>query len=375
MDVLVLDKNYETISLIDAYESLIWTDRYQEVGDFELYMPVNRQSLDVLEKDNYLMIQDSDRRMIVEEIEIKSDIENGAHLTVTGRSLESILERRVIQEFVELSGNFQDAIEYLLDICIINPSQTERQINNFIFKRSTDSRIEGIQLDPISFYGENLYDVIQSLCVLNDVGFRVLPIDNDADYQGGFKFELYKGINRSYEQDVNTPVIFSPSYDNILESNFLSSKKIFKNSAFILLQNGDDIEDFVFMEVGIGEESELIGLQRREIFVDASGEVQMYIEEENEDDPNNPNIVLNPNWESLLAQKGKEALSETDIQTIFEGQIDSRIQFVYGRDFFIGDIVQIVNEYGFEARSMVSEVVTSYDQTGTVITPSFVSLD
>lgn len=42
----------------------------------------------------------------------------------------------------------------------------------------------------------------------------------------------------------------------------------------------------------------------------------------------------------------------------------------YGKDFFIGDIVQITNEYGMESRARISEIVTAIDTQGTVTCPT-----
>lgn len=36
MDVTVLNTNLDAVSIVDVYESFIWTDRYYEYGDFEL---------------------------------------------------------------------------------------------------------------------------------------------------------------------------------------------------------------------------------------------------------------------------------------------------------------------------------------------------
>ena len=40
------------------------------------------------------------------------------------------------------------------------------------------------------------------------------------------------------------------------------------------------------------------------------------------------------------------------------------VSYVYGRDYFMGDIIQIVNEYGIESQSRLVEVVTSLDESG-----------
>lgn len=50
--------------------------------------------------------------MIVEKIQITSDTEDGNHVTVTGRSLESILDRRIVWGQKLLSGNLQNGIKH-----------------------------------------------------------------------------------------------------------------------------------------------------------------------------------------------------------------------------------------------------------------------
>ena len=34
MDLYVLDKEFNTLGLLDQFDSFIWTDRYNEAGDF-----------------------------------------------------------------------------------------------------------------------------------------------------------------------------------------------------------------------------------------------------------------------------------------------------------------------------------------------------
>lgn len=76
-----------------------------------------------------------------------------------------------------------------------------------------------------------------------------------------------------------------------------------------------------------------------------------------------------------LQAKGKEAMAETKITKAFEGEIDATRQFVYGKDFTIGDLVQVVNEYGMEAKSRVSELIQSQDVNGEAIYPTFTSIE
>lgn len=135
MELLILNTNLESISILDYLESIIWTDRYNKCGDFEIVTFANQDIMDILKENYYLWIADSEHVMIIESRKTKSDSENGNKLVVTGRSLESILDRRITWETTELKGNLQDSIKKLLDENIINPSIAERKIDNFVFEK------------------------------------------------------------------------------------------------------------------------------------------------------------------------------------------------------------------------------------------------
>lgn len=64
------------------------------------------------------------------------------------------------------------------------------------------------------------------------------------------------------------------------------------------------------------------------------------------------------------------------IVTNFDGEIDSNVQFLYGRDYLMGDIVQIVNEYNFQATTRVVSMLLSEEEgEGFKAIPSFESDD
>ena len=114
MDLFVLDTSLNQIAVLDTYKSLIWTERYNEYGDFEIVAPVTSNLLSVLKQDYYLEHRDTDRTMILEKILINTDIEDGNTMTITGRSLESILLRRIVWGQRTIKGNLQNGIKKLL---------------------------------------------------------------------------------------------------------------------------------------------------------------------------------------------------------------------------------------------------------------------
>ena len=357
MEALILDRQYDTLAVLDTFTSFIWTDRYQGYGDFQVVMPVNLDILEFLKQDNYLSLPRSDRYMIVENIETQTDVESGNTLTVTGRSLESILERRVIAAYTVLTGSLQDGIQRLLNENAINPSNANRKIPGLTFRASADPLITALTVDA-QYLGENLYDTILDLCKDHDIGFRILP-----QGAGGFVFELYAGKDRSYDQNSLPPVVFSPSFENLLTSNYLESKKALKTAAIVAGEGEGAARKIAEAVDNSGGGS---GLDRREVFVNAGDVSSSDGSEEG---------MPEATYLAQLRTKGSEALADTKVTQAFEGEIDASLQFVYGKDFFIGDIVQIKNEYGMEAKSRVSELVLSQEAEGEAVYPTFVSMN
>ena len=297
--------------------------------------------------DYYISIDDSDRIMIIEDIEIITDIENGDHLKISGRSLESILDRRIFWgKCCYYSGKLEEKIKDFLTQTIINPSDSDRQIPNFIYLDSTDTDIKDL-LDSHDrqYTGDNLYEVITSLCKLYDLGYKI--IFDFSIYK--FVFSLYKGKNRSYD------VEFSSAFDNIKNTDYINSTKTLRNVTLVL---GEDQGSKRRSKV-VGSGS---GLSRRELYTDAR---DIQSEEEN------GTIIPDDKYNSMLEQRGNEKLLENRESISFEGSIDYDRIFVYGRDWYLGDIVKIANDYGISANVWVTEIVRSIDETGYEVYPTF----
>ena len=348
MNILILDDKFDSIGPIDAFESFIWTDRYCGAGDFEVYTLVDLTMLDNAKQDYYIWTSESEHLMIIDEVIITSDVESGNHFTIRGESLEAILGRRIIWQQTILSGSFQDGIQQLLNDNIINPTDPDRRMDNFIFEPSVDPAITSLTL-AAQFTGRNLYDVVKQLCDERGLGFKIVLNDNDQ-----FVFSLYCGVDRSYAQENNPYVIFAPYFENIINSNYLETNRVLKTVALVAGE-GEGI-DRRTTTVGGGN-----GLARRELYVDAR-DIQSRTDDGTLDDPS---------YYALLTQRGNERLNELRFVKTFEGDVDTTSMFVYGRDFFMGDIVQLANEWGIEASARIMEVIISHDRSGISIVPTF----
>ena len=357
MDLMILDQDFKAISIVDNYESVIWTDRYDNPGEFEIYTPVNDHILENCKVNNYVRIVESEHMMIIENLTIEANAEDGNHIKIIGRSLESILDRRVVIGEITLTGSLQNSIRGLINTNIVSPSDSARQIPNFIFEDSADPEITSLTYEG-DFKGDSLLDIIQVMCQSKDIGFKVVLNDENQ-----FVFSLYKGTDRSYKQETLPYVVFKPSFENIINSNYSethSGSKTFCyiHSSYTERSEGSSSSETIDVNRTLGSGS---GLLRKEIYDDASVTMEegMSIQE----------------FYAKMDEKGSETLKNHRVEKTFDGECETTRMFIYDRDFFMGDIVQVANEYGMEDAARVTEFIWSQSSSELKNYPTFKALD
>lgn len=345
MELYILDKSFNKLSIIDEYQSILWIDRYYEPGQFELYLGADSKLLNYLVIGNYIVHRDSEHVMVIEGVRIETSVEEGNHFTITGRSVEAFIGRRIIWRQTDFNNVYlQTAIQRLLNENLISPTLTLRKIPNFIFSASTDPKIISQKITA-QYTGDNLLEVLNEICLDKKLGFKVV-----LDSSNRFVFSLYAGTDRSYDQTSETYVVFSPKFDNIINSNYFESDVNYKNVTLVA-GAGEGVDRLTYT---VGTTA---GLERRELFTDARD-----ISDKDED---NVDIPL-PVYNEKLKERGKEKLAadENKKEKTFDGKVDSSQTFVYGEDFYLGDVVQVRNEYGLQGAARVIEYVMSESVEG-----------
>ena len=374
MDLIVYDKQFNPLKLVDIYDSLIWTERLYSPGDFELVVRPSTEALQLFAEGNYVWnreakeqyVENSEEKilrklMIIEKNELQTDPEEGNKLIVSGRSLESILDRRIVWKQTEINSAFQTAVQRLLNENIINPDSahggTNRKILNFKFVSSTDPIVTALTLKA-QYTGDVLLDVLNNNCKEFKIGYRI-----ELDDDNKFVFQLYAGKDRSYNQTANTYVCFRSEFDNLLNSNYKHSMDEYKNITHI----GGEGEgtDRIYANYFVGN-SEPSGLDRKELFTDARDLSKSTYNEDGTE-----KTLSDAEYEAILKERGTEKLAECKITTEFEAEIETTQQYKFKEDFDLGDKVQIVNEYGIEGVALITEVVRSVDQDGFKTYPAF----
>ncbi len=388
MDLNVLNKNFLTVGIIDEYESFNWTDRYNEAGDFELTLLVTKEYLSVFKTNYYLYFKLSEHLMIIEGIEIKTDSEKGNRLIVTGRSLESLLARRILWFKISfnLNNSFQHAIDRMVNESMADSKNvwgdsaavTNRRIPGFkVIREWNNSVLDALKMDAIEYWGENLYDIVVDLCKSRnpDVGFKVTW--GHTDQEDTFNFRVYIGKDRSSNNtEGNPPVSFRPSLENIFDTDYYESIAGYKTIVLVVGQypknpnaDKDDKDNEIIDIQACAYRGQAIttytGMNRREVFCDARSVPY----KDDDGKVYDRNTVVQP----ALIEEGKKtlnSLSNKKAET-FEGEVDYKTTYIYGTDYKLGDVVDVADIYGHEMKARIVEVTFSDDEEGFSINPTF----
>lgn len=351
MEVYILDSLNRRIQVVDDFNSLIWAERYSAVGDFELIVNSNNANRNLFLAGTRLAIPDSYRVMTVETIEDDTDDEGRKLLKITGPSLESILDNRVARGTLgdltttpkwTLEGTPANIARQIFhDICVTGILDPGDIIPNVIeaggmFPDDTiaePSEEVTYEIDPMT-----VYKAIKDICDLFSLGFRLLRnFDTPQLY-----WDVYSGSDRTTAQTVLPAVVFSPDLDNLQNTKELKTIALYKNVAYVFSPVGHEIV------YGLDVDPESEGFDRRVLMVKADDITDT-----------DPEVAS-----ARMIQRGKEELAKNRQLAAFDGEITSYSQYKYGRDYNLGDLVELRNTTGATNQMQVTEQIFVSDTEG-----------
>lgn len=351
LDIWRLDVDNSTFSkidIIDTATSVIWIERYQDLGQFELYISALPRWVDEFANNEiFITKQGSTCAMYVESVKLTENTEEGDYLTITGRSAEVMMLWRSMPY-----SNFQDSQQLgrFTAERIIRDIMTTWLINDSVIF-TNDNAIPFLSIEEShgwedyterQFTGKTVLDVLRDLCGSFAYGFRF------AWTGSGFEFQLYQGTDRSFGQTENTYVIFSPDFNNLTSSEYIKDNSNYYNSA-ICAGQGEGAER---MLVYCYPEN-TTGFKRRTLWVDArqsAGEGTTYRKQ--------------------LKAQADGALAEHKQFESFTGEVFTEGSYRYGVDYSLGDKVAVENNYGIKGSARVVEVTEVEDAEGYRLIPT-----
>ena len=348
MEVYILDSLYRREKVIDRFESLIWTERFADLGDFQLSIHSTNESRSDLVAGKRLAVNDSYRVMTIETVENTVDEEGRALLKVKGKSLEGILEDRVAKGTMSdlttepkwsLTGTPGEIARKIFnDICVLGTLDPGDVIPfmmpGTIFPEDTipePTDVVTMDIPPMSVFA-----AVKEICDLYDLGFRLVRnFDTSQLY-----FDIYSGSDRTTLQTDLAPVVFAPDLDNLKNTTEFTTIAQNKNIAYVFSPVGFEV--VVPQDV----DPEVAGFERRVLLVQADDITDPY------------------NASALMIQRGKEELSKNRSFSAFDGELNQNSEYKYGVHYNLGDLVEMRNSDGVTNNMRVTEQIFVSDKEG-----------
>ena len=384
MDVLKLESSYLPGSLVEGYTSMIWSERHLENGDFQMITPKIEETRALIPEGSLITHRETKEVMLVETHDVAVNEEGIPELTVEGRSLETVSEKRtILGQYNDEPWSSYKAYKaseiaalllwtYLVDTSGQDPSRpggthdVDDAIANFLI---TDSSILTDTPQNWSLNNGDVYSQLKDILSLGGLGIRairppgttgnVVTFDISATASRGtvskvstpdiskIRLDIYSGADRTRFQSVNEPVIFHYDSGHIESPKYLFSVKDFCNVALVHSSLG---VTEVWPETGTTPPSTPpTGLERRVLFVDGGTQ---------------GSETLTADFTKAVIQKGMVELAKRNRMYLFDGAISPVSPYIYGQHYFLGDKVTLIAQYGFEEEMVVTEYVRTEDAQG-----------
>ena len=348
---------------INGWDSVSWSERYRAAGDFQIQARLSSGLRTFVPIGTLISHLNTLEVMIVENHQIQEDNETDPTLTITGRSLQCVLEERIVgQNFNWPAAPPASLAVSAVTLAAANTyAQAVTLVNSHIQTGTVVVAGDAIPAlvaatslsapmtsEARTINRGNVCERLNEILEVDDLGIRVIRSHNFAGLPNpgnNTTLLVHAGI------DKRNTVVFSTKNGDIASADYLWSIKKLKNAALV---TGRYVETMVY-----GPET---GRDRRVMLVDGT-DLDGYLDAT----PTGATLttvraaMMTRGTQALKAQK-QLALSRTDVATV--------PTYHYRVDYNIGDIVSVDSSYGPIASMRVVEYVEIEDENGSSAQPT-----
>ena len=296
MELIFLGENFEPVSApVDKYYSLEWNERYYGSGEFTLHL--STEYLPTVLMAAYVYNNDADKTMLIERIEA-NDSEKRT-LEIGGSSLKGLFRSRVMDKAGTYSGKVEESVRQAVTTYAMTGDRAFSLLKLGTLAGYTDTA------NISNKRGITLYDWLEETLKPFEMSW-----DIRYDYEANeLNFTVYRGLDRTQEQETNAWAIFSTSFENL--------------SLFTYTRNDIDWRNYAIVSNRSGTATVAVdmtnGLGRRELYVEADDGLSA----------------------DQMAQAGMEALAEYSRVETIGGEVQSSANLVYGESYGLGDLCNL----------------------------------
>lgn len=349
----IINTNFELMGIITNFESLICIWNYCECGTFELTINKNKANTDKLVKDNLLIVNKNDKKILIIEKRETTTEKNSKTLKITGTCIKGITKRRIVATngYDRVSEDYAENIQkhylknHLVESYYDDIRTPERDISWIKIASSQNRGIKTVWQARLT----NLHDELKHISEDTGLGWygylnrnekciyfdslkgtdrTVNQVENPNTHEFLKKFtheQLQAYTHEQLQGTIKHPyIIFSEKKKNLLEGKTTDDNSNYKNVGYVA-GKGEN-EDRLITVLGTAT-----GFDRREVLIDLN----------NIDDPDE------------LKTEGQKKLDEYKIVKSIEGNVYQIANMEWEKDYFLGDLVTLESDGIYEDRRII----------------------
>ena len=326
--ISIFDSTIKLLGIIDDYEYLGWSFKYRTVDSFDLKINRYKNNVEHLQHGNIIAvyINGAYRAGFVEskELRLTQDGKISETWHIGGRGLDGLMSERLAMYDTGFYFAYGAGWDVQSDIA-------ETVMKHYVCVNCTECLDDGtgdtnrnyllLDVKPDLLRGPNVkYDarfqsideILEDLSLASGLGWEITLDAVNKRY----KFDVLQGLDRSWGNGVNSPVVFSPEFGNIKLLGYKSSNLDSKNVAFVAGQ-------------GEAKQREIEEVSKDDLIYTDTDRREYFIDARDLDDSDK------------LIQRGYERLAESGESEIVEMENLNTENYRFGYEYDSGDIVTV----------------------------------
>ncbi len=328
----------KTVALVESQEK--WLElSYQDVGEFEIFCRASKANLKALQKGRYVTIPNKRFVWVITSVRYVNTAGGAKMIIAKGYEGKWLLKKRCILTPKELNGTITSACYGLVNHNLGTGANAARKIVGF----TVDANDLLIDISGKQAPRGNLLEFVNPLLKQYNCGSIVELIN------GELKYRIFTGAVKT------NSVKFTHSLDNLLASEYLTDDAD-KATSVLVVSTVEDIDYTKTYDTGA------TGIDRSELFVESNISTK-YEDANGVEQETTPDSALYQSW---LTDEGKTKLAEHTTLEEISGEIDiANSNYTFDKDFFIGDMVRVQDEYfNFYLNTKISKYTFKQDASG-----------
>lgn len=363
MEFFTMDRQLIKEDVIDTFHSAIWTERYYGDSEIELVVEPTAEMIRTLTPGKFIGLTGSNELMMLET----RNFEEGT-LKAQGISICKWLNNRFVRSSalhedrhwpIEglVPGNLLSYIVYhmaiggpfldgSLPMGIASPGTLKVP-----FLELGDYNTAGPPVTVAVPFGP-LYDALYEIATTYQIGMQIILVPVLLGTHK-LQFRNYKGLDRTRVQTVNERVRFSPEMDSLTDIKELQSIAKFKTQVWSFAPSNpeglattaghDGLTSVDESYTGFDLRAEMVFAE--DISTDqVAGDAAKLLE--------------------MLNTRAHDALANGKADHVVDGEVVPDIQYKYGVDYNLGDLVELQSQSGAIQTVRVTEYIRSQDSSG-----------